>query len=105
MRAANSELPECSSTCISFSFASISRRDRCCSGVTPEQQRSRLDMLAKLNEMHVEEHSGSSELAARISSYELAFRMEDCAPAVVDINNESEATKKLYGLDAEVTEP
>jgi hypothetical protein len=74
-------------------------------GVTVEQQRARLDMLAKLNEMHLEEHPGSSELAARISSYELAFRMQDCAPAVVDINTESDATKKLYGLDEKVTEP
>ena len=74
-------------------------------GVSKEQQRARLDLLAKLNEMHVEEHAGSSELAARISSYELAFRMQDCAPAVVDIDNESEATKKLYGLDEKVTEP
>src|ERR1700680_3880372 len=44
-------------------------------GVTAEQQRARLDMLAKLNEMHMQEHPGSSDLAARISSYELAFRM------------------------------
>ena len=74
-------------------------------GVTPDQQRARLDTLAKLNELHMEQHPGSSELAARISSYELAFRMQTCAPTVVDINNESEATKKLYGLDQEITEP
>ena len=74
-------------------------------GVTAEQQRARLDMLAKLNQLHLQEHPGSSDLAARISSYELAFRMQGCAPTVVDINNESEATKKLYGLDNEITEP
>ena len=49
-------------------------------GVTREQQRTRLDALAKLNEMHMEQHAGISELAARISSYELAFRMQTCAP-------------------------
>ena len=74
-------------------------------GVTREQQRARLDALAKLNEMHMEQHPGSSDLAARISSYELAFRMQTCAPSVVDLDNESEATKKLYGLDQEITEP
>ncbi len=74
-------------------------------GVTQEQQRARLDMLAKLNDMHMQDHPGSSELAARISSYELAFRMQGCAPAAVDIDKESEATKKLYGLDNKTTEP
>ena len=74
-------------------------------GVTREQQRARLDALARLNEMHMEQHPGSSDLAARISSYELAFRMQTCAPSVVDLNNESEATKTLYGLDHEITEP
>jgi hypothetical protein len=74
-------------------------------GVTNEEQRRRLDMLAKLNEMYAERYAGSSELAARISSYELAYRMQGCAPEAVDINSESEATKKLYGLDEKITEP
>ena len=74
-------------------------------GVTPEQQRARLDMLAKLNEHAHGAHPGSSELAARIASYELAYRMQGCAPEAVDIASESDATKKLYGLDEKVTEP
>jgi uncharacterized protein (DUF1501 family) len=74
-------------------------------GVTAEQQRMRLDMLARLNQTHAEQYPGSSELAARISSYELAYRMQGCAPEAVDINSESEATKKLYGLDDKITEP
>ena len=73
-------------------------------GMTPETQRSRLDLLAKLNELDMEKFPGNSELAARISSYELAYRMQGCAPQAVDIVNESEATKKLYGLDNTVTE-
>ena len=56
-------------------------------------------MLAKLNEIAREHYPGSSELAGRISSYELAYRMQGCAPEAVDINRESDATKKLYGLD------
>jgi len=75
------------------------------SGITDAQQRLRLDMLAKLNQMHAERHPGSSELAGRIASYELAYRMQGCAPEAVDINSESPATKKLYGLDDKITEP
>ena len=74
-------------------------------GMTPETQRARLDLLAKLNELDMEKYPGSSDLAARISSYELAYRMQGCAPQAIDINNESEATKKLYGLDDSITEP
>jgi hypothetical protein len=74
-------------------------------GMTPEMQRERLDALSQLNELDMEKYPGASDLAARISSYELAFRMQGCAPEVVDINNESEATKKLYGMDEPITEP
>lgn len=74
-------------------------------GMTIEEQRARLDALAKLNEIDLQQYPSSSDLAARISSYELAFRMQACAPTVVDIANESEATKKLYGLDNTITEP
>lgn len=73
--------------------------------MTPDMQRARLDLLAKLNQLDMEKFPGSSELAARISSYELAYRMQGCAPQAIDINNESEATKKLYGLDESITEP
>ena len=68
-------------------------------GMTPETQRARLDLLSKLNELDMEKYPGATDLAARISSYELAFRMQGCAPQAIDINNESEATKKLYGMD------
>ena len=74
-------------------------------GMTPEAQRARLDVLAKLNEMDMEKHPGNSELAARISSYELAYRMQGCAPEAIDVSSESALTKKLYGLDNEITEP
>ena len=73
--------------------------------MTPEAQRARLDVLAKLNEIDMEKHPGNSELAARISSYELAYRMQGCAPEAVDVSSESELTKQLYGLDNEITEP
>ena len=74
-------------------------------GIAPEQQRARLDLLSQLNEMDAKKFPGASELSARISSYELAFRMQGCAPDAVDLAHESDATKKLYGLDNPVTEP
>jgi hypothetical protein len=73
--------------------------------VTADQQRARLDHLALLNEEHAKQHPGSSELAARIASYELAYRMQGCAPEAVDIAGESDETKALYGLNDPVTEP
>jgi hypothetical protein len=74
-------------------------------GLTSDDQRARLDALAKLNELDMQNYPGNSELAARISSYELAYRMQGCAPSVVDLSSESEATKKLYGLDEKISEP
>ena len=68
-------------------------------GMQPEQQRDLLDTLRKMNEQHLEARHRDSELAARIESYELAFRMQMSAPEATDISSESEATKKLYGLD------
>jgi hypothetical protein len=73
--------------------------------IAPEQQRARLDLLGKLNEMDLEKNPGNSELAARIASYELAYRMQGCAPEAVDINRESPATRKLYGVDDPITGP
>jgi hypothetical protein len=74
-------------------------------GMPPEQQRARLDLLARLNELDLQKYPGNSELAARISSYELAYRMQGCAPEAVDVNRESEATRNLYGMDDPITEP
>lgn len=73
--------------------------------LAPQQQRARLDHLARLNDEHAKRHPGSSELAARISSYELAYRMQGCAPEAVDISQETEETKALYGMDDPMTEP
>jgi hypothetical protein len=62
-----------------------------------------LDVLKKLNERHLATRTDDSSLSARIESYELAFRMQAAAPGLVDLSGESEATKKLYGLDDPVT--
>jgi hypothetical protein len=73
-------------------------------GVTPAQQRQQLDLLAQLNESHRQASPDNTELAARIASYELAFRMQSHAPEAVDLSRETEATKNLYGLDQPRTE-
>ena len=73
--------------------------------IAPEQQRARLDHLTWLNEEHARRFPGSTELSARITSYELAYRMQACAPEAVELTKESAATKRLYGLDDPVTEP
>ena len=64
---------------------------------TLDQQRSTLDLLRSMNEDGLD--PSDSELAARISSYELAYRMQSAAPEAVDLSRESEATRELYGLN------
>jgi len=71
--------------------------------VTPEQQRARLALLDRFNREHLARHPGDSDLAARIASYELAFRMQMAAPAVVDVDAEPEYIRRLYGLDHPTT--
>ena len=73
-------------------------------GVSEAEQRRELDLLRSFNEKHKAERSNTSELDARIASFELAFRMQARAPELVELSGESEATKKLYGLDDPTTE-
>src|SRR6476646_2449995 len=68
-------------------------------GMEPPEQRDLLDTLRKMNEQHLQSRNRDSELAARIASYELAFRMQMSAPEATDVSSESDATKKLYGMD------
>ncbi len=63
-----------------------------------------LKLLNKLNHEHALQHPGDSRLEARIASYELAAKMQLSAPEVLELNGETEATKKLYGLDDKATE-
>jgi hypothetical protein len=68
-------------------------------GMAPPEQRDLLDTLKTINRQHLDARNRDSELAARIESYELAFRMQMAAPEATDISGESAATKKLYGFD------
>lgn len=73
-------------------------------GMTREQQRTLLDRLKEMNEEHLASRADNSELAARIASYELAFKMQQHAPEAVDFATETRETKALYGIDGSRTE-
>jgi hypothetical protein len=72
-------------------------------GMSPGRQRSALDLIGKLNRRHLDARGEDSELSARIQAYELAYRMQSAAPDAVDLADESEETKALYGLDDRTT--
>ena len=65
---------------------------------TPDEQRKWLRLLHDLNERHASANPDDTELAARIHTYELAFRMQSHAPDAIDISTESDATRTLYGV-------
>lgn len=67
-------------------------------GVTAERQRANLDLLNQFNRLHRERNPHNEELAARIESYELAFRMQAEMPKVIDIASESRQTLEMYGI-------
>ncbi len=71
---------------------------------TRDTQRIQLDALKAMNESHAAARAEDSRLNARIESFELAYRMQSEAPDAFGIQGESEATKKLYGLDDPTTE-
>jgi hypothetical protein len=65
--------------------------------ITPAEQRRQLDLLGKLNRLHIEQQGADPQLEASIESMEIAFRMQTEAPEVFDISKESEATRERYG--------
>jgi uncharacterized protein (DUF1501 family) len=71
-------------------------------GISAETQRAGLDALRDLNQMRYHD-MGDEEIAARIASYELAYRMQTAGPELVDFNNESQATLDMYGINNDKT--
>ena len=63
------------------------------------QQQSQLELIRQLNEEHAASRPTQADLAARITSYELAYRMQMAAPDALDLSKETELTHKRYGLD------
>lgn len=65
----------------------------------PGQQRAQLDLLNQLNRRHLEQNPAEADLAARIESFELAYRMQMAAPEALDVDREPQLVQRLYGLD------
>jgi len=63
------------------------------------RQRKALDLVRRMNADHFADRAEDSELAARINSYELAFRMQAAAPELVDLAGETAATLEMYGIN------
>jgi len=72
-------------------------------GMSQNTQRALLDTLRGYNEDHAAPRFDNSNLSARIASYELAYKMQSSAPEAVDLGQETQATKNLYGLNKKVT--
>ena len=68
-------------------------------GMSDAEQRRILDALRAQNEAHHALRADDTDLAARIASFELAYRMQSHAPEAIDLARENEATQRLYGLD------
>lgn len=73
-------------------------------GMSREEQRKLLDHLNHFNSGHLADRVDNSNLAARIASYELAYKMQVAAPEAVGIEDEPEHVKSLYGIDHDRTE-
>ena len=72
-------------------------------GGNAEERKLELEFLRNMNRRHSDERRLDPDLEARIQAFELAFRMQAEAPEAFDISRETEATRRLYGLDEDVT--
>ena len=72
-------------------------------GGSSEEQRLELEFLRQMNRRHADDRRLDPDLEARIQAFELAFRMQAEAPEAFDVSRETDATRRLYGLDEEVT--
>lgn len=71
--------------------------------ITPASEQEGRQLLQALNRRHLSKRPGDSRLEARISSYELATKLQLSAPEVLDLSKETQETKTLYGIDEEPT--
>ncbi len=74
-------------------------------GITPGEQAAQFELIQRLNGITAATHPGDAVLEARMRSYTLAYNMQTAVPETLDLDDESEETKRLYGLDHQVTEP
>jgi uncharacterized protein (DUF1501 family) len=73
--------------------------------VRAEEQRINFDLAGRLNRLRAVEYPDDPALAARVQSYELAFRMQKSLPEVLNFKDETAETQRLYGLDRPETRP
>jgi hypothetical protein len=71
---------------------------------TREHQRENLDLLSRINQKHAEKFPDRDELATRMESYELAFRMQMEVPEILDLDQESAGVLERYGVGHEATD-
>ncbi len=71
--------------------------------MSDRRQRNELGLLRKLNEIWSTDKQDDTEFNARIRSYELAYQMQSTGAEAVDLAKESDATRKLYGMDEAAT--
>lgn len=72
--------------------------------VTPLARAGQMAFLDRLNSLHRERYPENTELTARIANFEMAGRMQTAVPEVLDLSDETAATRELYGLDDPATE-
>ncbi len=72
--------------------------------ITPASRSDSMALLQELNAAHAAERPDDSRLVARIESYQLAARLQLSAPELLSLADETESTRKLYGLDQPETE-
>ena len=73
-------------------------------GVSPELQRSTIEGIRDINQQNLDE-TGDWEIASRMATYELAFRMQSAGPELIDLSQESEKTLEAYGVNNDTTRP
>jgi hypothetical protein len=69
----------------------------------PGARQKQLELLQAINRRHLERYPENTELAARLKNFETAARMQTAVPSILDLSQETEATRTLYGLDNEAT--
>src|SRR5262249_11862780 len=72
--------------------------------LTPAEQRKEFDLLQAMNSEQLRRTPGDTELEAVVGSFELAFRMQNYAPGILDLAGESPETLRLYGVGEKATD-
>ena len=72
--------------------------------VSKSAQKKNLDLLMKLNKNHQQKHINHGDLKARMEAYQLAYRMQDKIPQIVNLNSEPEHVRKMYGVGEKGTD-